>query len=184
MKEYVVRAPETDRKVIKVPSAYGDLTDLPVIPPEYVPPSVLSSIYHNSLGGTFEAAGSETIDFDRDEYDPGGYVTTGSGWHFTVPASNTGIYLLSAFAEIEFDAANVECKVSILCLLNGGEIARSTSAFSHAAGGVHTLALNLVRALTAGDTIAFQIANANADSTSITLTGDDVKNGVSITRLR
>lgn len=184
MKKHILRAPATDRYQLDVVTSYDDLTDLPVIPPEYVPPSVLSSIYHNSLGGTFEAAGSETIDFDRDEYDPGGYVTTGSGWHFTVPASNTGIYLLSAFAEVEFALANVECNVAILCLLNGNEIARSTSAFTHAGGGVHTLALNLVRALTAGDTVAFQIANANADATSITLTADDVKNGVSITRLR
>jgi hypothetical protein len=184
MKKHILRAPATDRYLLEVPSSYDDLTDLPVIPPEYVPPSVLSSIYHNSLGGTFEAAGSEVIDFDRDEYDPGGYVTTGSGWIFTVPADNTGIYLLTAFAEIEFALANVDCDVAVLCKVNGSEVARSTYTHTHAGGGLLTLALTLVRYLTAGDTVAFAIENNNADSTSVTLTGDDTKNGVSITRLR
>jgi hypothetical protein len=184
MKTVIVRSDTTDRFKLHIPTSYNDLTDLPVIPPEYTPPSLLCVVYHSRIINTIEGPATDTLNYDLIEYDPGGYVTTGSSWKFTVPAGNTGLYLCTAYMEVEFDAANVDCDLVLECWVAGALVGQTRYAFTHAAGGSVTLAHTQVVSLTAGQEVTFKVTNNNADLTSVVTVGDELTNAVSITRLR
>ncbi len=185
MKTVIVRSAETDKKKIEIPTSYNDLTDLPVIPPEYVPPTLIAIVYHSRTAEGVESPSTYRVDFDQEEYSSGGgVVTTGGSWSYTVPASQGGLYLISGFITVEFDPSTKDVELLWECVVGGTVRAASTLGVARDSTANLTVALTLTTLLNAGDTVYFQLTNNNPDGLNVTTDNDPATNGISITRLR
>lgn len=90
MKKVIVRAPETDRKLLSIPDSVFDFDDY-VVPVPFVPTYVHGTVYSNNSQGVFEFGVWDTLVLNSSSNVSG---TTADGTGITINAGNAGLYLV------------------------------------------------------------------------------------------
>lgn len=166
MNTIIVRAPETDRRAIDIPTDPFDLTGIAVD-------------YQDSSGLSFASGVSTRMQWDTSIIGSN-FVTPGAAWQWAAPS--TALYQFIAQATFVMKST-VEYHISMVLYKNGVAYKGIASTVTPLTNFLQTVALTTIIPCAAGDILYVQYIVVASDASATPLTATGIVNFVNILRL-